>query len=340
MGLLRIWYRTIRIGMLSTLNMLNAKQKMHFIWSFLTGKTLNEFTINGGNKYPDKVFFIIRRDYSKVGLFSMYNTNAGYIKYALDKGYIPVIDMQHYDNCYLEDGELGKKNSWEYYFEQPTKFSLNEAYKGKNIIISSIEVCDERPNDHMSYFNNENGELDIWRNIASNNIVIKDDIWNEAKKKFEDKTNGERCIGVSIRGTDYIKLEPPEHPIQPNMEQVFSDAKKLMEEEKCRYVYLCTEDLKIIDYFTQCFGDCCFVNDRNLIDYKDGSIIETKIKAKINRYEEGKQYLITMLMLVYADVLVISRTSGTVAIQMIADKWEKQLIYNLGRYPKKEEKRK
>ena len=45
-------------------------------------------------------------------------------------------------------------------------------------------------------------------------------------------------------------------------------------------------------------------------------------------------------MLVYADVLVVSRTSGTVAIQMIADEWEKQLIYNLGRYPKKEEKRK
>lgn len=339
MGLLRSWYRTVKIGMLSTMKMLNRRQRLHFFWMFICGKTLKEFKIKGGEKYPNITFFIIRRDYSKVGLFSMYNTNAGYIKYALDKGYIPVVDMQHYSNCYLEASDFGNKNSWEFYFKQPTTYSLREAYQGKNVIVSNIGICEIRPNDHMSYFNNINGELEVWRRIAKENIIIKEDIWDEAKRKYLAATNGERTLAVSIRGTDYIKLEPPEHPIQPSMRQVLNDVRKIFNEEKCKYVYLCTEDSKIIAYFKENLGNKCFINERRLVDYKDGSIIEKTINEKANRYEDGKQYLITMLILVFADVLIASRASGTVAMEMISDGWDKQVIYNLGRYPQKEGKK-
>ena len=36
-------------------------------------------------------------------------TNMAMVKYALDKGYIPVIDMQTEKNTYLDEEQVGKK---------------------------------------------------------------------------------------------------------------------------------------------------------------------------------------------------------------------------------------
>ena len=64
-----------------------------------------EIRIKGGVKHSDKTFFIVRYGLEKVGLFTAYVVYAGYIRYAINKGYIPVIDMQNYPNIYLESDD-------------------------------------------------------------------------------------------------------------------------------------------------------------------------------------------------------------------------------------------
>jgi hypothetical protein len=56
-----------------------------------------------GNIYDNNKpkYFIVRRRDANCGLFSYFITMLGGIKYAVDHGYLPVVDMKNYPNTYL-----------------------------------------------------------------------------------------------------------------------------------------------------------------------------------------------------------------------------------------------
>ena len=70
-------------------------QKITILNSIYTKWKWRERRTSYGSDYPEQTFFVIRRAYCKVGLFSYVMTNMGLTDYALKKGYIPVIDMQN-----------------------------------------------------------------------------------------------------------------------------------------------------------------------------------------------------------------------------------------------------
>ena len=92
--------------------------------------------IIGGKLNPDKVFYIIRR-YPGTGLLSNLAYVINHIQIANRMGFIPIVDMKNYPSVYNENDKIfGTLNSWEYYFEQLTDYSLDEVYQSKNIIIT------------------------------------------------------------------------------------------------------------------------------------------------------------------------------------------------------------
>ena len=116
---------------------MNWKQNIQMkLWD-KSGTWQKEHTLLGGRKNPDKVFYVIRRSGMKLGLFSYFNTNLGRISYAYENDMIPVIDMQNFKNSFQAPDE--KENIWEWFFEQPSDYTLKEVYESKHIIISEVE---------------------------------------------------------------------------------------------------------------------------------------------------------------------------------------------------------
>ena len=314
--------KQVDLGMLKTLRYLNWGQRANFIGAFMRGELLSQYTLRGGKNYADKTFYIIRRDYRAVGLFSMYITNAGHIDYALKHGYIPVVDMCNYKNCYLEDDLIGQENAWEYYFKQPSGFTIKEAYMGANIILSDIGIPDYRPSDRMSYFNNRN-EINHWRIIGKKYMKINEDIVAEAQRIYRKITHGAKVLGVALRGTDYVRMKPHDHPVQPSVDQVMNDSKSMMDEKGCPYLYLSTEDCLIVEEFKKRFDDKCIVYNRQLVSYENGYIIrELNKQNKDSRRYNGRQYLISILLLAQTNVLLASRASSVVGVEMLSNGWE------------------
>ena len=60
-----------------------------------------------GELNPDTTFYVIRRSDGHAGINSQFNTNLGHVRYAVNNGWIPVIDMQNYPNAYLEETKAG-----------------------------------------------------------------------------------------------------------------------------------------------------------------------------------------------------------------------------------------
>ena len=51
--------------------------------------------------------------------------------------FIPIVDMENYFTFYNEKSSINSiNNSWDYYFEPVSKYTLKEVYESKNVIIS------------------------------------------------------------------------------------------------------------------------------------------------------------------------------------------------------------
>ena len=89
-----------------------ALQKVGWINRIVIRSKEREKRVSYGNENPRKTFFVIRRNAPNAGLYSFVLTNLGWMKYAVDKGYIPVVDMQSFYNTYLTHEQVGQVKAW------------------------------------------------------------------------------------------------------------------------------------------------------------------------------------------------------------------------------------
>ncbi len=327
--------RTVRVcSYLKTRRFLNYAQRRAFYLAILQGKIDEELVIKGGKEHSDKTFFVIRRDGIRAGLFSLYITTIGWINYALEKGYIPVVDMSIYRNNYINKKKRGIDNAWEYYFDQPFGYGIKDAYAAKNLILSSIKFTDNRPDQSMSFFDNINGVKDRWKVIADKYVHIRGTVLNDMQEEYF-KLLGEKrkVLGVLARGTDYNRLRPSKHPIMPGIDELLSDTSKLIEESGCDGIFLATEDVHIMEAFRERFEELVITNDREYIDYKEGYICQKHNARDDDEYLSGKEYLTTIWMLSRSACVLCGRTSGAVAAVLMADnEFVYSKFYDKGEY--------
>ena len=259
----------------------------------------------------------------------------GAIAYAEKKGYTPVVDMKHYPNIYLYDDEVGKVNSWEYYFEQPGGLSLEKALSCRKYIISKDSMHHYfRAQGYIDFYNRD-GELDYWRGICRKYIRFSKPVLDVIEHESQ-KFAGKRVLGVSVRGTDYTSRKPAHHPVQPTIEQAVAKAREVFGTGTYDAVYLATEDKNIIVAFREAFGEKLILPDRDAIDYDpsaDKWITECFSDRRENdKYLTGLEYLVSMLMLTKCTGLITSQTAGSTAIMYLSDGWEYLYVFELGFY--------
>lgn len=287
----------------------------------------------GDPKKP--TYYIIRREAKSEGLFFRFVLVAGHIKYALITGRRPVVDMQNYPNPYLAPEKLGKENSWEYFFEQPLRIGLEQAYSGENVILSDGGMIESRPNSGMAFFEDRNGILTDWRLLVSHGLLkVKPERLQEiAAVRQKLFAPNERILGVLLRGTDYVTEKPKWHPIPPPVEFAASIAKTKLWEWNCDKIFLATEDKSIVQAFKDFFGDLCVIYDREYVDFVPSKRISSiSIDRANDPFIQGKDYLTQMILLSTCNSFVAARCSGSVGVMMLADKFEHTYFFNLGRY--------
>lgn len=279
-------------------------------------------------------YYIIRRQYEHTGLFARYKIIGEHIRYALSKGWLPVVDLQNYPNAYLAPEKLGKENSWEYYFEQPLRIGLEQAYSGDNIVLSSEEVLPQLY-ETMSLLENRNNELTEWRMLVKFGLLkvkpaLMEEISVVRQKLFAPQ---DRVLGVLLRGTDYVAKKPTYHPIPPPTEFAASIVIEKAEAWHCNKIFLATEDKGIVQIFKRVFGNLCVTFDREYVDYKQDKFVSLmRIDRPNDHFQQGKDYLTQIVLASMCNSFVAARCSGTVGVMMLAENFEHTYFFNLGKY--------
>ena len=288
---------------------------------------------NYGDKNPKKTIYVIRPDTDDCiqGLMSLFVQSIRKIKYAKQNKYIPYIDYKTYKTQYYDKGI----NSWEYFFTQPSKLSYEEVYQSKNVILSGISL--NKTDDYKLFkdtiFQNEK-LCDECYHLIWDNI----DLSNEAKIILEEenrKLRVENCIGLYLRGTDYIKLKPSGEYIQPNIEQILEKVEEFINKYPKANIFLVTEDKYYYDYLKEKYQDkIIIVSFDSFIDnYNKKTFLSKSGKLIKNSKIKGMNYLIKIVLLSKCKYLISSITYGSIAsYAMNGNKYEDKYIFNLGKY--------
>lgn len=290
--------------------------------------------VHNGREHVGKTFYIIRRREVYTGLFSDYMIYVCEVKRALDARYIPIIDMQTTKNMYLSTEQIGKVNAWEYYFEQPCGYSLNDIGKAENVIWGSGYAKGSFPYLDANYLMGIDGDVEVYQRVVKEYFHLSREANRLVDDFYDRELKGEKVLGVLCRGTDYTGNKPSGHPIQPSVERVFEKADEVIAQHQCTRIFLGTEDAAIYSRFRERYKNTVVTNRKHFVAYNGEPSIGKLIMDKAEDLKaEGMEYLVTIALLARCDCFVGGHTSGTIGIMLMNDRFEYKYIFNLGLYP-------
>ena len=146
--------------------------------------------------------------------------------------------------------------------------------------------------------------------------------------------NISECIGVYIRGTDYVKLKPSGEYVQPSVDQM----KCKIHEFENKYnapIFLVTEDGDIFDNLKKEFGDIIRIVsfDTFIRNYEGKDVLSKSDVLEKDKKSRGQKYLAKMILLSKCRYLITSITQGSKFSYILNNgKYVDEYTFDLGLY--------
>ena len=281
----------------------------------------------------NKKFAILRRtNCEPCGLFSYYIVHLGCIINYLKHGYIPILEVASFSNIFTGNNKP-KDNPWEEFFNQPCGYTLNEVVKMKDVKFFECECVCDMPDEKTIYSNTI--MLNYHHKIQEKYMSIKNNIYKEVEKIWQNLFgNSTNVLGIFIRGTDYISIEPSGHSRQPSTKRLINDVINMNKKNKYDFIFLGTEDNKIRNLFIKIFGKklkYLIPKDKIVYNYDTGNYL-TYNKNVFGNMNFSKIYLLSVIILSKCIDIISSRTSGAAGVFIISNGFRNKLVYYLGEY--------
>jgi hypothetical protein len=281
------------------------KNKNKIKFSYL--KESPKYSIHSfGKKNKNKYFYLIKIDKRGGGLFANLLFVLQHLEIADKFNLIPVVDMENFYTLYNENNKVNQtRNSWEYYFEKVSKYSLKEVYQSKNVVITDGFFSNSMSRSYK--------EAKGIKKIYNKYIKIKKKFIKNADEFVKKNINDKKVLGVQIRGTNMRTT--PSHPMPPTLKQIFSCIDRILFRIKFDKIFLVTDQLHYLEEFKKKYKSMlCF---RDSIRSNVGNIFHLNIK-KNHRYELGRDALEEMLILSKLKFIICSRSNVSEAALMIS----------------------
>lgn len=300
-----------------------------------------------GNKNADKTFFVIRPYYfmeanelatTVSNLLFHYYRCLQHLTYAINNDYIPVVDWRNYGPFpHQEETPInGTTDCWEYFWKQPSEYTLEEVYESKNVILSDQntrnygyipEVQFRSP--FASYAKRLAVTCPEYADSFEFNDVTKEYFQQKIEEVFP---KDERILGVCVRAMSYGSSAVKNHPIQPAMEQLIELIEQKMEEWELGYCFVTCESQLVIDELKEKFGDKLIFLPRLRYTYKPTSE-DNVLYEDGQKYKTNLDYLTEMYMLSKCTSIIGGMNSGMrAAIIWNADCYEHMYIFDKGNW--------
>ncbi len=308
----------------------NVMRKMQFAYNILLKRERLMKRCSFGDKNPDKTIFVIRPNSEDgiQGLMSLFIQTMRWFEYADSNGYKTYVDFLNYKTQYYD----GKNNAWDYYFKQD--LSNEEVYSSKNVILSgnrwSKTVSPQLFRENI--FKSSN--VDCCHQIIKNHVVLSEEV-EELLATEAERLNISECLGLYVRGTDYIQLKPTGEFVQPDIQDVIKKVWEFLRNHNNPPIFLVTEDGAYYRKLKSEFGEkIVLVSYDSFIENYDGKDYLSRSNVlKEDKKQRGMEYLVKILLISKCRYLVSSITTGSLAAYSFnGGNYEDEYIFDLGLY--------
>ena len=205
-----------------------------------------------------------------------------------------VVDMQNHFSEVMESVNVGLYNPWEYYFQQISPATLDEAYSSKGTIITSwvprkIDVVGIRP-------------------------TFSDSIGQIIDQQVEKYGINKKMLGLIARGTEYISLQPTHHGITLDEYELIEIVEERMKSLGFTNVYISTEDQGVYETFMEHFGNRAIaIQQRRFAKEQkyNKDVLDENIKAPFGKLIQGERYLMATYLVTKCGLAITCGGSGS-----------------------------
>ena len=193
--------------------------------------------------------------------------------------------MENFHTIYNEKNNVrNNKNAWNYYFKNLNKFTLNEVYKSKNVLITDSKFF-----NFFSY----NIDKDIQLSKLLRDRIIINKYLQRSYSKILKKFNNKNILGIHFRGTSYKRSAG--HPLPATKKQMYNITKNILKKNHIDKIFLVTEEQNYLDFFIKKFGDkVIYLNS----SYRSNTNDAFKIYPRnLHRYKLGREAVLEAMLL-------------------------------------------
>ncbi|CVI67331.1 hypothetical protein NDGK_00843 [Clostridiales bacterium CHKCI001] len=289
---------------------------------------LPENFLSAENFHPQRIMRITKGEYSYEYFNFCYLHNIlSLMLYAVYHHAYPLVCINESEKDLIQ---------WDWYFHQP-QIDLSKLHT-----LPSVD-CAHATVSFQPHFKDIYDPIFIrlWGNLYANFVHLNDTTKQYIETEYQTLFSGKkRVLGVICRGTDYVTLHPPGHPVQPSVDDVIAHCKKLLKTDTYDAIYLATEEKQIRDTFCQAFPNMILENKRRYYDdiyYKNQNIQyikDVQFDRENNNYWTGLEYLSSIILLSRCSALVGGNCGGTMAALFFNNcQYQYTYIFDLGLYP-------
>lgn len=266
-------------------------------------------------------YYVIYRSAGGAGFFSNYVWVLGHVVFARKFGYIPVVDMEHYQTLYSEEQPVsGTCNAWNYYFEDVSDISLQEVYEQGNYVLGKDMPLHKYAEKYceQEYRFPTSEAVSYYAPFIERYLKVRQELREEFDAKWDRNTaSSNQVLGVHIRGTDMKNNLG--HPVPADAQTYLQRVRAVLNEHPdIDSVFLATDENDVKEIFEMAFRDTTytlFMNEAFRVwdtdaDKKTG-IHELQIEnaRPLHKYLLGKEVLQDAWFLHKCDYLVCGHSN-------------------------------
>ena len=275
---------------------------------------------------------VIRIPNMDVGLFCHYNFALGWKRWAEEHGFLSYVDMRTPANIFNGGQEIGF-NPWDVFFRQDC--DAVDLLEAEEVVTNALPTPSIFPGEgKVELCSQDNADFLSWRAFAHGHGRLSDDMVRMVDARQAELFRGEtKVLGCLVRGTDYVKMRPGGHPVQPTPEQVIGDAKRICAERGLKKVFLASEDASAREKFRASFGDDLLVSQTELPAYTSDFLVRSgALGDAAHTLEISTQYLVSVALLSRCSCLLAGCASGAVGAALLSKGFDLMKVYDLGYY--------
>lgn len=307
--------------------------RIKYLYYSFARRDILQKKISFGDENKDKTIYIVKPDYQDgvEGLLSLLYKQILYIDFAKRKGYVPFVDWKNYKTQYYD----GENNAWEFFFKQPSEITEAEVYKSQKVYLSGWTFKTINPDNLFeSNIFHSKAIRDLSGKMLRENLEFSEDVLRLVDQEAES-LQIEKCIGVYIRGTDYVKLKPSGEYVQPSVYQMKCKIREF-ENKYNAPIFLVTEDGDIFDKLKGEFGETIKIVsfDTFIRNYEGKDVLSKSDVLEKDKKMRGQKYLAKMILLAKCKYFVGSMTQGSKFSYILNNgNYSDEYVFDLGLYP-------